>query len=179
MVVGDGAASGPYDTNTSAFSCLVNPLGSNATERAQGQTIPTCVVGEFLRWKINFRQCWNGQLDSPDHKSHLTDPVRQSGLTPGYDPYHPMVCPDTHPRLLPIITYIAQWEIAAGTDYSKLRLASDTYSGPAGYTAHADWFNGWDPAISDIWGANCMVTRRDCGSATLGDGRNLGEWSGN
>ena len=31
--------------------------------------------------------------------------------------------------------------------------------------------NGWDPAISDLWGAVCIRDRRNCGSANLGDGR--------
>ena len=44
---------------------------------------------------------------------------------------------------------------------------------------HADWMNGWDPAVSDLWGVQCLRARRNCGAANLGDGRTVVEFQGN
>ena len=41
-----------------------------------------------LRLELLFPQCWNGELDSPDHKSHLAFPsatINGGTCPPGYD----------------------------------------------------------------------------------------------
>ena len=50
---------------------------------------------------------------------------------------------------------------------------------PGGYSLHGDWMNGWDPAVSDLWGTTCIRDRRNCGAANLGDGRVTLEFQGN
>jgi hypothetical protein len=44
------------------------------------------------------------------------------------------------------------------------------YSGPAGYSGHADWFNGWDPATFQRIVTNCYAGSYDCRMNLLGDG---------
>jgi len=44
---------------------------------------------------------------------------------------------------------------------------------------HADWMNGWEPEIAQLWGVKCMQDRRDCGSFNLGDGRTGNGFQGN
>jgi hypothetical protein len=60
---------------------------------------------------------------------------------------------------------------AAGMEH--WRLASDMYDGPAGYSAHADWMNGWDRATFDRIIRNCYATAKDCRMNLLGDGQAL------
>jgi hypothetical protein len=95
------------------------------------------------------------------------------------DPERQWRCPASHPVVLPKIGFVVQYFLPANLDTSKWRLSSDVYTGPAGYSIHADWMNGWDVAISDLWGQKCMAERRDCGSANLGDGRETSEFQGN
>ena len=37
------------------------------------------------------------------------------------------------------------------------RLSSDTYSGPAGYSGHADWWNGWHAPTFQRMLDNCYA----------------------
>ena len=92
-----------------------------------------------------------------------------------------MRCPLTHPVVLPRVSFVVDWPVPAGTDTSKWRLSSDGYDPalPGGYTLHADWMNGWEPAIAKLWGTKCLQERRECGSFNLGDGREAIEFQGN
>ena len=98
-----------------------------------------------------FPQCWDGiNLDSPDHKSHMSVPeLFWSG-----DPERQYRCPRSHPVVLPLITFNFDFDVVDTAATANWRLASDTYdrSAPGGYSMHADWMNGWDPAVSDLWG---------------------------
>jgi hypothetical protein len=44
--------------------------------------------------------------------------------------------------------------------------------GEGGYSAHGDWWNGWDPTIINDFVQNC-VRGFDCSTDFLGDGRKL------
>jgi hypothetical protein len=185
MITGNpGGSAPPADavSGTAEFSCFDTVAGGNR-EGTWGRQIPAaCRPGDLLRWRIGFRQCWDGiNLDSPDHQSHMADVVRMPGSDPRYDPYHPYMCPASHPVVLPKITFTLDYAIPAGVPAGKLRLSSDTYASasPGGYSAHADWMNGWDKTVSDVWGVKCMRERRECGSANMGDGRSTIEFQGN
>jgi hypothetical protein len=80
-----------------------------------------------------------------------------------------------------LITFAVDYEVPAGANTRNWRLSSDVYdpAQPGGYSMHADWMNGWDKTISDLWGVKCMRERRECGSADLGDGRLTAEFQGN
>lgn len=131
--------------------------------------MPSCPAGDRVTLKINFPQCWNGRdLDSPDHKSHMAYPDYRN-------PPQVSTCPASHPVMLPIITEIFHWPVAAGADPSKWRLTSDMYalSTRGGYSAHADWMNGWNPVFFRAIVTNCLQAGRDCLVGLLGDGREL------
>ena len=83
--------------------------------------------------------------------------------------------------MLPQITYLISYDVPGDGNTSAWRLSSDVYdaSKPGGYSLHGDWMNGWDPAISDLWGVVCIRDRRNCGAANLGDGRMTLEFQGN
>lgn len=109
---------------------------------------------------ISFPQCWDGvNLDSPDHKSHLSN--RSGGL-----------CPSSHPVPIPEITFTVRWPTGtAGA--AGWRLSSDNYQyngSNAGYSVHADWFNGWNESTPNAWPQNCIWGLKDCGVDRIGGG---------
>ncbi len=131
--------------------------------------VPTCPVGDIVTLLINFPQCWDGvRLDSPDHQSHMAYPVYRN-------PPQRSTCPPTHPVMLPIITEIFHWPVTAGMNSAFWRLSSDMYpiSTRGGYSAHADWMNGWEPTFLRAIVTNCLKPGRDCYVNLLGDGREL------
>ena len=125
--------------------------------------MPQCPAGSELVMSVQFPQCWDGvRLDSPDHRSHMAHA----------DPSFPGGCPGTHPVPIPAITENVHWDVPASN--ASWRLASDMYDGPAGRSGHADWWNGWDPAVVEVWMRNCVNAGVDCHAEGLGDGRRLG-----
>ena len=60
-------------------------------------------------------------------------------------------------------------------DISTLRLSSDMYSAdlPGGYSAHADYFEAWDPGVRDAFTLTCVRQALDCHSHVVGDGREI------
>jgi len=121
--------------------------------------IPSCNRGEKLSFEVIFPQCWDGvNLDSPDHKSHMAYATGNG-------------CPASHPVPLAEISMNLHYVVEeSGTD-QYLRLSSDNYSGPGGYSMHADWMNGWDPATLKLWTTNCINPSKDCHSALMGNGQ--------
>jgi len=121
-----------------------------------------CSAGDTVKMTVEFPQCWDGKnLDSDDHKSHMAYP--QGGG-----------CPATHPVPIPAISFNILYPVPSnGT--AGWRLASDMYdaSMPAGYSAHADWFDGWDPAVAKTFVEHCINPALDCHSHLLGDGRRI------
>ncbi|WP_066265886.1 DUF1996 domain-containing protein [Hydrogenophaga palleronii] len=158
MIAGDMknfSPSGPF-----AYSCH-GTNGASVPEQ-QGPSIPNCPVGSEVWQHIYFPQCWDGvNLDSPDHKSHMSYPITGRG------------CPASHPVPLPEITFNIIYPVSEANSTRRWRLSSDNYSSsiPGGYSAHGDWFNGWRPDIMETFVANCDRTALDCHSHLLGDGR--------
>jgi hypothetical protein len=135
-------------------------------------TIPTNCTVNGVSWLIvgiDFPQCWNGELDSPDHKSHMTNPVNVGANNTGN-------CPSSHPFALPQIAYQILYRYDQDPALlANVRLASDNYdaSQPAGYSLHADYMMAWKPAIVSIWTQKCDREQKDCHSHLLGDGRQM------
>src|SRR5678815_3291530 len=124
MIAGDSKNSAPYQWGGPAhFTCL-DASGTGP----QTQNIPvTCATGNWIWASVMFPQCWDGiNLDSPDHKSHMSSPVSGS-------------CPATHPVAVPEITVNVAYPVTDMSALGRWRMASDTYdpSIPAGYSSHA------------------------------------------
>ena len=99
----------------------------------------TCPVGNTIWATVTFPQCWDGvHLDSPDHKSHMAYPVDGA-------------LPCDHPVPFPEMTLNFSYTVTDAAALAHWRLASDNYDSsiPAGYSLHADWFNGWKPEIME------------------------------
>ena len=155
MITGSGSNSTPGG-NPVRYSCL----GTTAPWQA---SIPNCPAGDTLQMEVTFRQCWDGvNLDSPDHKSHMADPVRGA-------------CPATHPVAIPVVSYNIRYKIAEANSALRYRLSSDNYdpSLPAGYSGHGDYFYGWQPTTMETFIKYCLMTSMDCHAGLLGNGRTL------
>jgi hypothetical protein len=160
MIAGDSKNSAPYQWGGPAhFTCL-DASGTGP----QTQNIPvTCATGNWIWATVRFPQCWDGiNLDSPDHKSHMSSPVAGS-------------CPATHPVAVPEITVNVAYPVTDMSALARWRMASDTYdpSIPAGYSSHADWFNGWKPQIMDAFVQHCDQPPKDCHAHLLGNGQKM------
>src|SRR4029079_19174567 len=71
MIAGDPSASAPNPTVfNKRWKCIGGPNNQNALYQA---SIGNCDVGAQLYQEVFFPQCWDGvNLDSPDHKSHMS-----------------------------------------------------------------------------------------------------------
>jgi hypothetical protein len=157
MIAGDSKGSTPQLYPT-AFKCISPVTGEGP---AATPSIPNCPVGQTLWQVIIFPSCWDGvNLDSPDHKSHMA--YANGGK-----------CPTTHPVNVPEVTQSVLYPVTEANAPLRWRLSSDNYSSslPAGYSSHADWFNGWKPDVMDVWIKNCEQAAADCHAHLLGDGR--------
>ncbi len=129
---------------------------NNSSQR--GQTMQNCAVGDQLEMSLMFPQCWDGvNLDSPDHKSHMAYPTNG--------------CPRSHPVALPEVSMHVLYNLTEPNHTTHWRLSSDTYNGPAGYSTHGDWWNGWSQAHMEAWVRDCNVASMDCHSHLLGRGQ--------
>lgn len=170
MIAGDPKNAGPGFEWRARFKCIGGPNKQNAL---YGAAIGDCDAGAQLWSEVFFPQCWmgNGQLDSPDHKSHMAYPitVRQPDGTSKRQ------CPATHPIPLAQVTFNVVYNVPEAHAALRWRLSCDAYdvTKPGGYCSHGDWFNGWKPEISNAWDKNCIQAKADCHSHLLGAGRKI------
>jgi hypothetical protein len=135
VIAGSAMATEPPDPARFKWSCLGAPDSST-------EAIVTCPADSKLELLVNFPDCWNGvDLDSADHKSHMA--YSAAGA-----------CPATHPVVVPALQFKLRYATAGEPG---MRIAS----GP-GYTAHADFFNAWEPAALDNR-LHCLRNLEKCG----------------
>ena len=168
MIAGDASGNPEAPSTGASYACVWNGGGNNSQWQKSIPTDCPAIGGySWLIMGIDFPQCWDGvNLDSPDHKSHMADPVNVRGNNSGR-------CPPTHPVAIPQITYQILYPVKVSGETRYWRLSSDDYDlgKPAGYSGHGDWFNGWKSEIVEIWVKNCDRAQKDCHSHLLGDGR--------
>jgi hypothetical protein len=147
------------------FRC-VSP-GKPSDHRALlAEAITDCGGAGQIMAAINFGSCWNGQLDSADHRSHLT---HVSYGNWGYEK-----CPATHPYVIPELTQQIAYTI--GKEDGDVWFSSDRMNGmtmAGGSAFHADYMEAWDPPTRDLWTARCINLMLDCSDGELGDGTML------
>lgn len=129
---------------------------------AFSSTIPDCVGRVELI--VIFPQCWDGvNLDSPDHKSHMSYPTYSNNANGSK-------CPAKYPVAIPEITELFYWRVPAGVKSSTWHISSDLdITKPGGLSAHADWLMGWDPATMKNLVAQCLNPSKDSGTNGLCD----------
>ena len=165
MIAGDASGKPETPSVGVSYACVWN--GGNSDWQ---KSIPTDCPARGDSWLImgvDFPQGWDGvNLDSPDHKSHMSNPVDVRRNNSGR-------CPSSHPVAIPQIAYQILYQVKVSGETRYWRLSSDDYdlNKPAGYSGHGDWFNGWKSEIVEVWVKNCDQAQKDCHSHLLGDGR--------
>ena len=110
--------------------------------------LPLCLPGEVVNLSIAFPDCWDGtRLDSPDHQAHMTFSVHRGE--------GPAICPASHPKAVPAVQLHLRYPTRGGP---AVQLASGFE-----YTAHADFFNAWDPGGLQDLVTNCLNAGVGCG----------------
>lgn len=144
LIAGNAAAQAPQDISVVNWACTPD-------EQVRDRTAPpSCPDGSTLKLQIRFPECWNGRdLDSADHRAHMAyaAKVRRRG----------MVCPDTHPVALPKVVMNIRYPVAGGSGVSL-------DSGPH-FTAHADFFEAWDPRVQADLVSRCLNADVHCGQS--------------
>ena len=144
-------------------------------------TIPTtCLINDEIELMVFFPRCWNGKdLDSPDHKRHMSYTIRAPKIIDANGiSQHDQACPLTHPIMLPDISAHIFWVVTKQNqkDIPFWHLSSDMYKagkGQGGMSAHGDWFGAWQPDVVKTWVKNCLNKSIDCHGNLLGNGKSL------
>lgn len=138
MLAGDTAKrTGGFDLATQGISYAC--LGANQPET---NLIPNYNCPGGMRAQVFFPACWNGKdLDSPDHRSHVSYPDStnyNNGPCPANFPVHLVslffeILYDTNP-------FADQWN---GKQHPFVFANGDA----TGYGLHGDFVNGWDVKV--------------------------------
>lgn len=147
---------------TFGFRCISHQVD----RRTIMEAVADCGGAGQVMAGVQFGPCWNGELDSPDHRSHLAAPRYQGQAYPE--------CPRTHRKLIPTLTQQVAYTITR--EDGEVHFASDRMGGmamPGGATFHADYMEAWDPATRDTWMRLCIGRRLNCADGELGDGTML------
>lgn len=110
MLIGDAALDAPGPTRKVCHRCMPETGEADHLNCAapDSQHLPTEFCPGGIRSVITFPTCWDGRnLDSPDHKSHVTYPVSGSNDL-GADG----VCPGTHPVKIPQVMLEVMWDVS-------------------------------------------------------------------
>ncbi len=116
MISGEATSTEPQPTEVVGWSCSVR--GDVA------ESPPDCAGTLLLQ--VVFPDCWDGEhLDVADHRSHMAHSTDQG-------------CPGSHPVALPQLEFHVEYP--APDPDAEMHLASGDL-----VTAHADFFNAWEP----------------------------------
>lgn len=103
----------------------------------------SCPKNKTVHANVSFPSCWDGvNLDSFDHRSHVTYPAVDGG------------CPDGYPVMLPRVTIIVRYGVH---DATGAMLSSGLPT-----TLHMDFWNTWqqDGLVAQI--DRCIHVKRNC-----------------
>ena len=131
-----------------------------------GEAVKDCGGAGRVWAQVDFGNCWNGQLDSPDHRKHVA--------FGGYGDWGYYRCPTSHPYAIPQLAQIIQFTIEKSD--GDIAFSSDRMAGmnmPGGSTFHADYIEAWDKKTKTTWEINCLDKLLSCSDGELGDGTML------
>lgn len=143
MIVGSAHASSPED-NKGIMDKHIQFKCGPGSGNDQPKPPAFCASG-IMVISYEFPNCWDGKnLDSADHISHMSYPKGS-------------MCPQTHPVAIPRVKAFIRYPVGMGP-IGNITLSSGPY-----FTAHMDFFNGWDPTALGKLVDKCMKAGVDCG----------------
>ena len=158
----------PENATHANFSCVEGWSGFTPPSKDMVPIMAVCKPGHRLHVSLSTPECWNGiDLDTPNHRSHLAEMKRDNNSGK-------MLCPATHPYIIPQFTMTAAYSIEQGDDPTLWSLASDHMIPTAlrrpGASLHSDYFEAWEDAVRLRWEAACLDKLLNCSDGNLGDG---------
>jgi hypothetical protein len=126
MLAGDPSATAPLtkpdasrEDGRIGFYCQMGGAGAYKDKEQWAPRMPQFDCLDFLRATVSFPDCWNGTLDSADHKSHMA--YRYSGN---------QSCPESHPIRVPQIDLEFGWKTyTLGYRWNQLMLSTGDQAG--------------------------------------------------
>ena len=88
---------------------------------------------------MDFPSCWNGDIDSPTHKTHVV--------------YSDDECPGSHPKRLPTLSISIHIKNYDGGWHTWSDMSSEF---------HADYLSGWDEAVMQRMIDGCLEDVEEC-----------------
>lgn len=149
VIAGDAHAQGSQSDFIVWWDCE----GATLDRQPTAPTCPTSSLG--LEVTVRFPDCWDGiNLDSADHKSHMSYSVSDGDGV--------FRCDAAHPVALPYLSMIVRWDgqYPAGE--------SVTLSSGSAFAFHADFMNGWSQERLVSLLDQCIKTQTECGRITSG-----------
>jgi len=142
MVAGDPLRRTQNNSDFAQTAINIMCIFDGGSKQYQGFPPRQC---NTMRSEVYFPSCWDGKnLDSPDHKSHVSYPAIGN--------YNGGVCPESHPVALLSIFYEFFFDTSSYTD-NKFAFANGD---PTGFGYHGDFIMGWtDRAL-------LQTAHRDC-----------------
>ncbi|TXT07327.1 hypothetical protein VHUM_03047 [Vanrija humicola] len=143
-----------FDSASNVPDIIMKFLPNSTTHTSPPKTIDLALTFPSCGWA-------NQSLDSDDHFSHMTWPIRvNNDGTTDIDP-RGSICPDTHPIKYPIIHSEMLYEVdqAMQDQWGKTGRSEFVLSNgdTTGLTYHGDFVSGWDVDVMTQALATCQV----------------------
>jgi hypothetical protein len=122
------------------------------------EALDACPVGGTLIIDVNFPECFDGRVDSPDHRSHVA--------YASYGDWGYLRCPFTHPFLMPQLHVAPQYPVTAALKATgRLSCGDDCL--------HFDYREAWTERLRKAMETNDMDGHKNASGGDLGDGQQL------
>lgn len=175
MLAGNHEGSAPNPNVT--FLCTGSPSGY--TNTIPTDCVPDPASGTQFNIGISYATCWDGVNLAPVMDTNMMrGKIRNKPLSAMMK--HNNIayadasgqCPSGYPKRIPHLSYNLAYQIGNVTDLTGAQLSLDPTLDAQGnvvalnwgslYTAHGDFFSGWQPQALDYMANYCLNKERDC-----------------